>query len=185
VKAQSATRTTRRRTAPHARQPSLRPRLREDDAIALLSAEHAAVCESFERLSRGHLSAAHKSLLVREICTALRIHMLLEEEILYPAARRAVGGVAHTEQARARHVAPKALLARLVSMRPGSNHYNATVAALGEYIRFHVEREHGELFPRVRASGLNLRSLGDQLRLRKRALASATVVLGEVLTTGP
>ena len=54
---------------------------------------------------------------------------------------------------------------------------------LGEYIRLHVEQEYDEVFPRVRASGLNLRALGDQMRARKRALISATIVLGEVLTT--
>ena len=50
---------------------------------------------------------------------------------------------------------------------------------LGEYIRLHVEQEYDDIFPRARASGLNLRALGDQMRARKRVLMSATIVLGK------
>ena len=57
------------------------------------------------------------------------------------------------------------------------------MAVLGEYIRLHVEQEQEDIFPKMRACGLNLRALGDQMRARRRALMSATIVLGEVLTT--
>ncbi len=149
----------------------------------MLSAEHAEIDAMFERLQRTRLEAPRKHALVREICLALRIHMLLEEEIFYPAVHRAVGEAARTDESQAQHDAAKPLLAQLMSMHPGDIHYDATIGVLREYVRLHLEQEREELFPKVRASGLSMRALGEQMRARRRALLSATVVLGEVLTT--
>ena len=137
----------------------------------------------FDRLQTARLDAQRKARLVREICVAVRVHMMLEEEIFYPVARRAIGEAMQVDEGQAQHDAIKPLLSQLVSMRPGDNHYDASIAVLGEYHRLHVEQEHEEVFPRIRAAGLNLRALGEQLRARKRVLESATIVLGEVLVT--
>ena len=139
----------------------------------------------FERLRLRHtrLDPERRHALVRDICLALRVHMMLEEEIFYPAARRALGEGARMDESQAQHAACKPLLSQLTSMRPGDSHYDASLVVLGEYIRLHVEQEQEDVFPKMRASGLNLRALGDQMRARKRALMSATIVLGEVLTT--
>ncbi len=149
----------------------------------MLVADHDAIDAMFERLRTAKLDAQRKTTLAGEICTAQRIHMMLEEEIIYPAVRRALGEAARMEESQAQHDAIKPLLAQLAAMRPGDTHFDRTIAVLAEYIRLHVEQEYDEVFPRVRASGLNLRALGDQMRARKRALISATIVLGEVLTT--
>jgi hypothetical protein len=161
----------------------LRPHQNEGNALAMLTADHDAINATFERLRTARLDPQRKGALVREICTAQRIHMMLEEEIVYPAIRRALGEAARMEESQAQHDAIKPLLAQLATMHPGDNHYDASIAVLGEYIRLHVEQEYEDIFPRARASGLNLRALGEQMRARRRALMSATIVLGEVLTT--
>jgi hemerythrin superfamily protein len=150
----------------------------------MLVADHDAINAMLERLRTARLDPQRKGALVREICMAQRVHMMLEEEIVYPAVRRVLGEEARMEESQAQHDAIKPLLAQLASMRPGDIHFDASIAVLGEYIRLHVEQEYEEVFPRVRGSGLNLRALGEQMRARKRALMSATIVLGEVLTTG-
>ena len=68
------------------------------DAIALLKADHRKVEELFEAFDKARGSAS-KARLVQEICTELKIHTLLEEEIFYPACaqedRPCEGGRGH------------------------------------------------------------------------------------------
>jgi hypothetical protein len=149
----------------------------------MLAADHDEIKAMLEGLHTGRLGVARKRALVEKICTTQRVHMMLEEEIFYPVVRRVLGKEAWLEESQAQHDAIKPLLSQLASMQPGDNHYDASLAVLSEYIRLHGEQECEDLFPMVRASGLNLRALGEQMRARKRALISATVVLGEVLTT--
>jgi hemerythrin superfamily protein len=157
--------------------------MREGDGIAFLIDDHAAIGALFERLARGRLDASRKQALVQELCTTLRIHLMLEEEIFYPAVRRTLGEAARVGESQAQHDAMKPLLAQLMSMHPNDIHFDATLRLLGEYVRLHFEQEEDEVFPRARASGINLRTVGAEMRARKRTLSSATIVLGEVLTS--
>jgi hypothetical protein len=173
------TRSDRRRARPS---PGRR---KVPDALGVLACEHAEIDAMFERLRAAPPGAASREAQVRELCAAIRRHMLLEEEIVDPVLRSQVGAGDGIEEAQAQHDAMKPLLAQLASMRPGDHHYDACVAVLGEYLRLHVEHEHDEVFPLLRTSGIDLRALGEQLLARKRALTSATVMLGGVLTTNP
>ncbi|HYE45141.1 MAG TPA: hemerythrin domain-containing protein, partial [Caulobacter sp.] len=59
------------------------------DAIALLKADHRTVEELFEKFesARGKDS---KQKIAEKICTELKIHAMIEEEIFYPACEGAV-----------------------------------------------------------------------------------------------
>jgi hypothetical protein len=165
------------------RRPVRRAQAREADAIAFLVAEHQAITDLHARVANGrHETPARTQELVSELCNTLRIHMMLEEEIFYPAVRRAIGFAGRAEESHEQHAAAKPLLAQLAAMRPGDAHYDAMLRQLGEYVRLHHAQED-DLFPMARASGLNMRALGAEMRARKRTLLSATIVLGEVLTT--
>ena len=166
------------------RRPVRRAQAREADAIAFLVAEHQVITDLYARVANGrHETAARTHELVTDLCNTLRIHMMLEEEIFYPAVRRAMGFVGgRADDSREQHAAAKPLLAQLAAMRPGDPHYDAMLRQLGEYVRLH-HRQEEDLFPMARASGLNMRALGAEMRARKRTLLSATIVLGEVLTT--
>ena len=56
------------------------------DAIALLKADHRKVEELFEKFEKAK-NDDQKRTLAEQICTELKIHTLLEEEIFYPAFR--------------------------------------------------------------------------------------------------
>src|SRR5687768_3099445 len=66
---------------------------RQQDAIALLRADHKTVSDMFEEYERRkeRLSADKKREMVRTICRELEVHAQIEEEIFYPAAREAIG----------------------------------------------------------------------------------------------
>jgi hemerythrin superfamily protein len=111
-----------------------------------------------------------KAALVERICGALKAHTTVEEEIFYPAVREAIDDDKLMDEADVEHASAKELIAQLESGKPGDDHYDAKVMVLGEYIRHHVKEEHGEIFPKARKSGVDLKDLGARIRARKAEL---------------
>ena len=56
------------------------------DAIKLLSADHREVEELFEKFEKASRDGT-KEKIAKQICTELKIHAQIEEEIFYPALR--------------------------------------------------------------------------------------------------
>ena len=160
---------------PPTRSASKAPRrVGSPDAIAMLREDHKRVDALFKRFDEIKDEAQHtqKQALADEICVELTIHTTLEEEILYPAARDALGEKGHEllDEADVEHATAKDLIAQLEAASPGDELYDAKVAVLGEYVKHHVKEEHAEMFPKLRKSGIDLKSLGAQMRERKAAL---------------
>jgi hemerythrin superfamily protein len=144
-----------------------------NDAIDVLKADHAAVeilFEAFERTDDGDLDA--KGTLVRRACELLTIHAMVEEEILYPAARDLLPEVDKSDvgEALVEHFLVKTLIEKFESLTPGADGFDATFKVLSENVRHHVEEEEGELFPQLRKTNIDLALLGKQLVKRKGAL---------------
>ena len=169
----TASRPTRKGVPTRSASKALR-RTAGPDAIAMLREDHKRVSALFERFEKIKDEAKHtqKQALVDEICAELTIHATLEEELLYPAARVALGekGDELLDEAVVEHATAKDLIAQLESASPGDELYDAKVAVLGEYVRHHVKEEHDEMFPKCRKSGMDLKSLGAQMRERRAAL---------------
>jgi hemerythrin superfamily protein len=122
------------------------------DAIEVLKADHAAVenlFQAFERADDGDLDA--KGTLVRRACELLTVHAMIEEEILYPAARGilAEGDKSDVDEALVEHFLVKTLIEKFASLTPGADGFDATFKVLSENVRHHVEEEEGELFPEL------------------------------------
>jgi len=151
----------KRKTAPakpHTRVPP--------DAIALLKADHArvdALFSKFEKLD----GPAEKQSVVQVLCDELTVHMQVEEEILYPALRTAIGDNDLMDEADVEHGTAKDLIAQLRGAQPGDAQYDAKVTVLAEYIRHHVKEEHTEMFPKAKAAKLDLKALGQRMAERK------------------
>ena len=141
------------------------------DAVALLKADHRKVeglFESFEK-ARG---AERKAALVAEICTELKIHTAIEEEIFYPACR---GKIEEDllDEAYVEHDAAKKLIAELEASAPDEEFYDAKVKVLSEEIEHHVGEEEKPaegLFAQARKAGIDMDALGQQLAARKQEL---------------
>ena len=76
-------------------------------------------------------------------------------------------------EATVEHAGIKDLIAQLEGAEPEGEMYDAKVKVLSEYVKHHVEEEHDEMFPKVKASSLDLVELGAQMAARKADLLSA------------
>lgn len=154
-----------------------RPRVqtRDDnvDAVTLLVADHKEVRQlfkSYEALVDTKAGTVEKEALAEQICSMLTIHMTVEEEIFYPAAREIVKEQGLLDEGVVEHASAKDLIEQIQDMQPGENLFDAKVKVLGEYIAHHVKEEEKELFPKVMRSTLDLHALGEEMFARKQEL---------------
>ena len=139
------------------------------DAIALLKADHEAVSQLFAEYGKTH-SITNKKALVAEICTALSIHAQVEEEIFYPAVKLALKDKHMVPEAMVEQASLKRLIGQLEGVEPDGEMYDARVKVLSEYVTHHVKEEHTEMFPKAKASSLDMMELGARMAARKAEL---------------
>ncbi len=146
-----------------------------NNAIDLLKRDHDEVDTMFKEFESGkdEMRGREKQELVASICNALTIHATIEEEIFYPAVRRALNedGDDLVDEAAVEHQTLKDIIARLEAAPTTDPLYDAGVKVLSEYVKHHVREEENELFPKVKSSDLDLDALGQKLAERKAELA--------------
>ena len=143
------------------------------DAVDFLTDDHlqvSALFKQYERLAKKKASADERRSLAATICGMLTVHTMVEEEIFYPAARKARLEASLLDEADIEHASAKDLIAQIESGDPGDDHYDAKVKVLGEYITHHVVEEHTEMFPKCRRSGMDLVGLRERMAARKAEL---------------
>jgi hemerythrin-like domain-containing protein len=148
----------------------------EQDAVSLLSADHAEVKQMFEtykQLVEEDGGDDEKQALAEQICLALTVHADIEEEIFYPAMRESIDDDLALDEAEVEHAAAKDLIAQILAMDPEDALFDAKVLVLGEYVDHHVEEEESEIFPAAEKSGVDLDALGAELAERKQELMTA------------
>jgi hypothetical protein len=141
------------------------------DGLQLLAADHRRVEGLFEGFEKASGTAA-KEKLVRQICTELKIHSMIEEEIYYPAIRGKVEEDA-LDEAYVEHDSAKLLINELEAAEPDESYYDAKVKVLSELIEHHVkeeEKQRDNLFQQTRAAAIDLVALGARLAARKQEL---------------
>ncbi|HVK42906.1 MAG TPA: hemerythrin domain-containing protein [Phenylobacterium sp.] len=143
----------------------------EPDAIALLKADHRKVEGLFEDFEKAS-GTAKKASLVKQICTELTVHTMIEEEIFYPACRGKIEEDT-LDEAYVEHDGAKMLIAELMDGSPEDAFYDAKVKVLSEEIKHHVKEEEARsegMFAQAREAGLDMKALGDDMRARKKEL---------------
>jgi hemerythrin superfamily protein len=140
-----------------------------EDAIALLTADHAEVARWFDEYEEA-TSDKDKAALCAKICLALTVHTQIEEELFYPQSREATKDEDIINEALVEHASVKNLIEQIRNMKVGDELYDAKVNVLGEYVRHHVKEEEEELFPEVRSTNLDLQEIGAKLAARKDEL---------------
>jgi hemerythrin superfamily protein len=139
------------------------------DAIALLKADHEAVSQLFAEYEKTR-SVPNKQALVAELCTALTVHMQIEEEIFYPAVKAALKDKLLVPEATVEHAGVMDLIAQLQGIEHDGEMYDARVKVLSEYVKHHVKEEHTEMFPKAKASSIDMIELGERMAARKDEL---------------
>ena len=143
----------------------------KQDATHLLARDHREVEELFAKFEKA-TGASSKEKLAREICTELKIHAMIEEEIFYPALRGKIDGD-DLDEAYVEHDGAKLLINDIEAAEPDEEFYDAKVKVLQEQIEHHVEEEekmHGNIFQQARAADVDLDALGEQMAARKEEL---------------
>jgi hemerythrin superfamily protein len=146
---------------------------RTPSAIRLLKQDHQEVSQLLERFERA--SGGEKTQIAQRICTALTVHAQIEEELLYPAARRVLEDDDRelVAEATVEHASVKDLISQIEGAEGSDELYDAKVKVLGEYVKHHVKEEETELFRKLQQSELDLEALGGQLAARKAELQSS------------
>ena len=146
--------------------------IQAQDAIAMLMADHKKVKKLFSDFDKlkEEGSDEDKSVIVNQICNELKIHTALEEEIFYPAVRKAIDDSDLMDEALVEHAGAKDLIAQLEDASPDDDLYDAKVTVLGEQIDHHVKEEEGEMFPQAKKAKVDTKALGATMLKRKFAL---------------
>ena len=150
--------------------------MKEADAVDLLTDDHLEVdtlFKQYEKLAKKEAPAEQRRTLAQTICGMLTAHTTIEEEIFYPAARRAGIDADLLDEADIEHASAKDLIAQIEGGDADDDHYDAKVKVLGEYITHHVVEEHTEMFTKCRRSKMDLVGLRGEMEARKMALVPA------------
>ncbi len=141
------------------------------DAIAMLKADHRKVEELFEQFKKAR-SDDRKQELADQICTELKIHTMLEEEIFYPAFRGKIEDDT-LDEAYVEHDGAKILVNEIAAGKPDDDFFDAKVTVLSEEIEHHVKEEERPaegMFAQCRQADVDLVELRDQMLARKQEL---------------
>src|SRR3954447_9794959 len=163
----------RTRKSTRGRKSSSRTRSRRNgggnDAISLLKADHDEVKKWFGEFEKTR-SDDRKQELARKICTALKAHTIIEEEIFYPAFLEATDETDIHHEAEVEHDGAKKLIEEIEAGGPEDDYFDARVSVLSEMIKHHVneEEKRGGMFAKARNSDMDLNSLGEELEERKQ-----------------
>lgn len=145
---------------------------KRQDATTLLRADHKLVNDLFAEYEKAR-SANKKKQLVAQICSELSVHAQVEEEIFYPAVKRALKDKELIPEATVEHATLRDLIAQVEGIEPDGEMFDAKIKVLAEYVTHHVKEEQNEMFPKAKETDLDMKALGDQLSERKAELMAA------------
>ena len=138
-----------------------------NDPFALLKADHREAAAMLKQLSESRPGAT-RDRTVAKLDAALRLHMRIEEKLLYPLVAADLGDEP-AEEANNEHVLARAGLATLAKYEaePG---FGAAVAMLTAGIKHHVKEEETEMFPKMKREldVTTISGLGDAIVAAKQ-----------------
>jgi iron-sulfur cluster repair protein YtfE (RIC family) len=139
----------------------------QQDACALLDSDHQKVERLFAEYQSAGTDPSRKSQLAQAICMELTVHATIEEEIFYPAFRKAAGANKLVDEAEQAHHEARDLISEIED----AERMDPLMAKLQKAIEHHVKEEREEMFPKARKTpGLDLMALVPQLEHRKAEL---------------
>ncbi|MGZ8533454.1 MAG: hemerythrin domain-containing protein [Candidatus Binatia bacterium] len=143
------------------------------NATQMLRQDHKKVNALFDKFEQGKAGDA-KRRLAKQAMNELKVHAQVEEEIFYPAVKKAIEASELVDEAEKEHQAAKSLISQLEKagvQNIGESDFDAKFTELMQAIQHHVEEEEGEMFPQVEDSELDLAALGARMMKRKQELS--------------
>lgn len=104
------------------------------------------------------------------------MHAQVEEEIFYPAVKQALKDHELVPEASVEHATLKNLIAQVKGIEPDGEMFDAKIKVLSEYVKHHVKEEQDEMFPKARATSLDMVALGAAMAARKEELLACGTV---------
>lgn len=151
----------------------------DTDATHILAADHRAVEKLFEDFEKAS-GSAKKGAIADQICTELKIHAQIEEEVFYPALKGKIDDDL-LKEAYVEHDGAKVLINDIVASGPDDEFFEAKVTVLSEEIKHHVaeeEKQHDNMFQQARAADVDLDALGERMLARKEELKAKAAAEG-------
>jgi hypothetical protein len=157
--------------AERGRQPPHAVAKGDPPAVVLIKQEHQMFRTLFDRVEQ--LEGLSLVTLASEICVRLAVHILLEEEILYPALKPVIG-IDEIDEGIVEHEVARRLIIDLTRMTGAEELYKSKVHVLGEETIHHIDEEDRGLLRDARkaweAGKVDLVLIGHQLEVRRDAL---------------
>jgi hemerythrin superfamily protein len=150
----------------------------------LLKNDHQEVKKLLKKIEAGE----DQELIFEQIKAALDVHATIEEEIFYPAVKKARSTEVKDEvrEAYEEHKQIKTLLAAIAETSPDDESYSAKIMVLKEDIEHHVKEEEGEMFPDARQFLRDkLEDLGARMQARRDELQTNSGVKRKLDSPGP
>jgi hemerythrin superfamily protein len=134
------------------------------DVTELLEQDHREVELLFERFEQGDVQV------LEQICTALEVHTMVEEEIVYPKLERIDRPL--EQEAEQEHDEAKAIIQRIrAADRSNTKLLRQLGLQLKQSVQHHVDEEETKAFPEMRERmSDDLSRLGDEAEQRKQQL---------------
>jgi len=144
------------------------------DAITLIKHDHKTVEALFKRAEKlGDGALKEKKQIVQQIIRELAIHAAIEEQVFYPAVRKAIKAAEDDVlEALEEHHIVKWTLSELDGMNPKDERFDAKLTVLMELVRHHVKEEEQDLLPQVakKLGRDTLETLGKALEAAKKVV---------------
>ena len=140
------------------------------DVTKMLEQDHREAGDLFAKIKE--TNGAARANLVTKLAGALRLHMKVEETIVYPAiAKQVDDGDDMVAEATTEHEGARKALADVEKLSPNEPGFDGALEMLEAGISHHVEEEEDEVFPKFResVSSAELEELGDEVAVAKQA----------------
>jgi len=123
------------------------------DVTRILEADHREAESLFAKIEKAE--GKDRQPFIDELVTALRAHMELEEQVVYPAMQP-VTGKEDVEEGKTEHDLARNGLDEVVALAPDTPGFGAALAAVKAGISHHVKEEEDDVFPKLRKDGVNV-----------------------------
>lgn len=152
------------------------------NAIELLEEQHDEVMALLKKLEKSEPGATRKQAF-KKLQASLIAHMVIEEEILYPAV------VASSDkdgeplaEGYEEHIGARGSLARCARSIAQERLFQVRICVLKELIEHHVKEERSSILPRAKKSmsKVELEELGARMQMRFKSVLGQTGLTAEL-----